>query len=37
MSILTSLFLSVRARAGVLSAVTMVAMVLAGAAGHKWE
>ena len=33
---LNSLFLSVRARAGVLSAVSLLAMVLAGAAGHKW-
>jgi hypothetical protein len=30
------LFTSARARAGLVSAVSLLAMVLAGAAGHKW-
>lgn len=36
MNILLSLFLSVRARAAALSAISLLAMILAGAAGHKW-
>jgi hypothetical protein len=33
---LYSLLTSARARAGLLSAVSLLAMVLAGAAGQKW-
>ncbi len=37
MNTLYSLLLSARARAGVLSAISLLAMILAGAAGHKWS
>jgi hypothetical protein len=34
---LQSIFTSARMRAGLLSAASLLAMVLAGAAGHKWS
>jgi hypothetical protein len=37
MNTLYSLFVSARARVAVLSAVSLLAMVLAGAAGQKWS
>jgi hypothetical protein len=36
MHTLLSLLTSARARAGVVSVISLLAMVLAGAAGHKW-
>ncbi len=33
---LYSILTSARARVGILSAASLLAMVLAGAAGHKW-
>jgi hypothetical protein len=36
MYLLRSLVTSARARAGVVSAISLLAMVLAGAAGQKW-
>jgi hypothetical protein len=36
MNTLYSLFVSARARVGVLSAISLLAMVLAGTAGQKW-
>jgi hypothetical protein len=36
MNSLHSLLLSARARAGALSAISLLAMILAGAAGQKW-
>jgi hypothetical protein len=37
MHTLSSLFASARVRAGLLSALSLLSMVLAGAAGHKWD
>jgi hypothetical protein len=36
MHLLSSFLTSARARAGVVSAISLLAMVLAGAAGQKW-